>query len=80
MNVAAGIAITWRGSIRPLIRQPRSSLLSILSVGLGVGVFLSITIANRSAVESFHRAFAMVTGRADLEISSSSMPSVAGCR
>ena len=68
MNVAAGIAITWRGSIRPLLRQPRTSLLSILSVGLGVGVFLSITIANRSAVESFHRAFAMVTGRADLEI------------
>ncbi|MCX6959265.1 MAG: hypothetical protein NTW91_03070 [Verrucomicrobia bacterium] len=39
-----------------------------MSIGLGVGVFLSITIANRSAVESFHRAFAMVTGRADLEI------------
>ena len=68
MSASSRLAITWKGAIRPLLRQPRASLLSVLSVGLGVAVFLSITIANRSAVESFHRAFAMVTGKADLEI------------
>ena len=39
-----------------------------MSIALGVAVFLAITIANRGAVESFHRAFAMITGKADLEI------------
>ncbi len=61
-------SLGWRASIRPLLQQPRASLLGILSVALGVSVFLAITIANRSAVESFHQAFSMVTGRADLEI------------
>jgi putative ABC transport system permease protein len=40
----------------------------VFSVALGVMVFLAITIANRGAVGSFHEAFAMVSGRADLEI------------
>lgn len=62
------LRICWRGAIRPMLRQPRAALLGILSIALGVSVFLSITIANRSAVSSFHRAFEMVTGRADLEI------------
>ncbi len=61
-------SIFWRGSIRPLLLQPRAAMLSILSIALGVAVFLAITIANRGAVESFHRAFAMITGKADLEI------------
>ena len=61
-------SIFWRGSIRPLLTHPRAAMLSILSIALGVAVFLAITIANRGAVESFHRAFAMITGHADLEI------------
>lgn len=68
MRIPSIVIVTWRGTIRPLLMQPRTSILSVLSVGLGVAVFLSITIANRGAVESFHRAFEMVTGRADLEI------------
>lgn len=60
--------LCWRGAIRPMLLQPRTALLGILSIALGVSVFLAITIANRSAAGSFHRAFEMVTGRADLEI------------
>jgi len=60
--------LCWRGTIRPLAHHPRPALLGILSIALGVSVFLAITIANRSAVASFHKAFEMVTGRADLEI------------
>ena len=60
--------LCWRGAIRPVLQRPRAALLGILSIALGVAVFLAITIANRSAVGSFHRAFEMVTGRADLEI------------
>jgi len=58
----------WRGAIRPLLLNPRGTMAGILSVALGVAVFLAITIANRSAVGSFHSAFAMVAGHADLEI------------
>lgn len=64
----ATLRICWRAAIRPMLRHPRAAALGILSIALGVSVFLAITIANRSAVGSFHRAFEMVTGRADLEI------------
>lgn len=60
--------IAWRAGLRPLLMHPRSSLLSVLSIALGVAVFLAITIANRGAVESFHNAFEQITGKADLEI------------
>lgn len=77
------IRLGWRSSLRPLLLHPRSALLGILSVALGVAVFLAITIANRGAVDSFHRAFAQVTGRADLEIRGripeALFPQVANC-
>lgn len=60
--------LTWRVGLRPLILNPGRSFLSIASIALGVAVFLSMTIANRSAVESFHKAFEQITGKADLEI------------
>lgn len=62
------IRLCWRGAIRPLLHHPRAALLGVLSIALGVAVFLAITVANRSAAGSFHRAFEMVTGSADLEI------------
>lgn len=60
--------IVWRTTLRPLLRHPRSSLLSVLSIALGVAVFLAVSIANRSAAASFRNAFEQVTGLADLEI------------
>ena len=68
MRFLAHAILGWRGGIRPLFLNPRHALLGIVSVALGVTVFLAITIANRSAVASFHRAFAIITGNADLEI------------
>ena len=83
MKTGSRARFLWRGAIRPLIRNPRPSVLGILSVALGVAVFLSITIANRSAMESFRQAFVLVTGRADLEIRGSipeaAFPSVQRC-
>jgi putative ABC transport system permease protein len=73
----------WRSVLRPLLLRPVRSLSGILSVALGVAVFLSIEIANRSALESFQQAFALVTGRADLEIrgdvAEDLLPLVTGC-
>jgi putative ABC transport system permease protein len=65
----SGLALLcWRTSIRPRLLDPRGLLAGILSIALGVSVFLAVVIANRGATESFRNAFAAVTGRADLEI------------
>lgn len=68
MNRAAACLLCWRGILRPLLKDPASSLPGILGIALGVTVFLSITIANRGASESFRRAFELIAGSADLEI------------
>jgi len=62
------VLLCWRGAVRPRLREPGSSAAGILSIALGVSVFLAVTVANRSAIGSFRNAFGMVTGRADLEI------------
>jgi putative ABC transport system permease protein len=76
--------IAWRAGLRARILQPRTSLLSVISIALGVAVFLSITIANRGAVESFTNAFSQITGKAELEIRGdlpdSILPSVQACK
>jgi putative ABC transport system permease protein len=66
-NTGAGL-LFWRLTLRPLLANPRSSIPTLLGIALGVSVFLSITIANRSASESFRRAFEVIAGRADLEV------------
>ncbi len=42
--------------------------LSILAVGLGVGVVLAIELANRSAIQSFESSLLEIAGRANLSI------------
>ena len=56
--------LVWRA----LAREPGRALLAVLSVALGVSVFLAIRLANRSAVASFE-AFAQGIGTgADLSV------------
>ncbi len=43
-------------------------MLNILSIGLGVAVFLAIQIANRGALASFQNSVSLVAGRAHLEV------------
>jgi putative ABC transport system permease protein len=68
MRIPTLALLCWRGSVRPRLKESRATSAGILSIALGVAVFLAVTIANRSAVGSFRNAFGMVTGRADLEI------------
>ena len=44
------------------------TVLSILAVGLGVGVVLAIQLANRSAIQSFESSLVEIAGRANLSI------------
>lgn len=58
----------WRQSARYAWRHPLLTALNVVSVALGVTVFLAIQIANHGALDSFRSAAKLTTGRADLEI------------
>jgi putative ABC transport system permease protein len=57
-----------RQVLRTAKRHPVLLLLNILSIAMGVAVFLAIQIANRSAAQSFRAGIEMVAGRANLEV------------
>jgi putative ABC transport system permease protein len=61
-------ALFVRQFLRGARRHPVLLALNILSIALGVAVFLAIQIANRSANESFRAGVEMVAGRANLEL------------
>ncbi|MFZ4774658.1 MAG: FtsX-like permease family protein [Terrimicrobiaceae bacterium] len=61
-------ALFFRQVIRPWVRHPFLPGLNILSIALGVAVFLAIQIANRGALSSFQNAVGLVAGRAHLEV------------
>ncbi len=61
-------ALFFRQTLRGARRHPVLLTLNVLSIALGVAVFLAIQIANRSANESFRAGVEMVAGRANLEL------------
>jgi putative ABC transport system permease protein len=54
--------------MRPWVAHPLAPILNILSIAVGVVVFLAIQLANRGALESFQNAVSLVAGKAHLEI------------
>lgn len=58
----------FRQNARALLRHPVLLALNILSIALGVAVFLAIQMANRGASASFRAGIDLVAGRANLEI------------
>ncbi|MFN2508709.1 MAG: ABC transporter permease, partial [Chthoniobacterales bacterium] len=57
-----------RHVLRYLARHPLLALLNILSVALGVGVYLAVQIANHSANRAFAATIDLVAGKAELQI------------
>jgi putative ABC transport system permease protein len=55
--------------VRHLRRHPLLALLNILSVALGVAVYLATQIANHSANRAFAASIDLVAGKAELQIS-----------
>lgn len=53
---------------RHLLREWRRTLLTVAGVALGVGVFVSIRLANHSALASFADTVDAVAGRANLQV------------
>jgi putative ABC transport system permease protein len=54
--------------VRHVRRHPLLALLNILSVGLGIAVYLAIQIANHSANRSFAAGIDLVAGKTHLEV------------
>src|ERR1700742_3398823 len=54
--------------VRYALRHKVLALINILSVALGVSVYLSVQIANRSATASFRAGIDVVAGRANVEV------------
>ena len=59
---------TWH-VLRHLRRHPLLALLNILSVALGVAVYLATQVANHSANRAFAATVDLVAGKAELQIS-----------
>ena len=62
------LTLFWRQVVRQAWRHPLLTGLNILSIALGITVFLAVQIANRGALSSFRSAAELTTGRAELEI------------
>ena len=54
--------------LRPLLRDPFRTTITILGVAVGVAVFLSIRLANQQTMMSFTESVDLVLGRADAVI------------
>ncbi len=62
------LTLFWRQVLRQAWRHPFLTGLNILSIALGITVFLAVQIANRGALASFRSAAELTTGRAELEL------------
>ncbi len=54
--------------VRYALRHKALAVINILSVALGVSVFLAVQIANRSATAAFRAGVDVVAGRSNLEV------------
>jgi len=61
-------SLFFRQVLRPWVRHPLLPGLNVLSIAVGVAVFLAIQVANRGALASFQNAVGIVAGRAELEV------------
>lgn len=67
LNTWAGLKLLWRGiTLRHARRAPKTTLVLVLILALGVGTVLAIRLANRSAVAGFALFTESLTGENDL--------------
>ncbi|MCH8266002.1 MAG: ABC transporter permease [Acidobacteria bacterium] len=71
--MALPLSFFWSFIVRPLWGMGRAgdrlrTALSILAVGLGVGVILAVHLANRSSIGSFETSLTEISGRTNLSI------------
>jgi putative ABC transport system permease protein len=62
------LLLFYRMIVRPLLREPSRTLLTILAIALGVAVVLAIDLAGFAATGSFRSSMETLAGKNDLEI------------
>jgi putative ABC transport system permease protein len=62
------LTLFWHQAVRQAWRHPLLAGLNVLSIALGITVFLAVQIANLGALTSFRSAADLTTGRAQLEV------------
>src|SRR5882724_10593279 len=65
------ILLFYRMMVRPLLREPVRTLLTILAIALGVAVVVAIDLAGGAATGSFRSSLETLAGDNDLEITAS---------
>ena len=83
--MALPVSFFWSFIVRPLWGAGRPgdrlrTTLSILAVGLGVGVILAIQLAHRSSIDSFESSLAEISGRTNNRMEAlATQPDVSTC-
>jgi len=67
--VTAASLLFGRLILRPMVREPIRTALTIFAIALGVGVVIAIDLAGQAAAGSFHSSLETLTGNSDLSIS-----------
>lgn len=62
------LLLFYRLMVRPLLREPARTVLTILAIALGVAVVLGIDLAGDAAAGSFHSSMETLAGDNDLEV------------
>lgn len=62
------LTLLYRLTLRPLRREPVRTLITALSIALGVAVVVAIELAGAASVSSFRTSIETVAGQADFEI------------
>jgi len=65
------LLLFYRLMVRPLLREPVRTSLTILAIALGVAVVLAIDLAGVAATGSFHSSMETLAGDNDLEVRAS---------
>jgi len=56
--------------LRPIVREPLRTLLTLVGIAVGVAAIVSIALANQSALRAFRESVDAVAGRANFQIAS----------
>src|SRR5436305_14082928 len=54
--------------LRPILREPMRTILTILGIAVGVAVVVAIALSNQSALRAFQESADAVAGRANYQI------------
>ncbi|QSR84957.1 FtsX-like permease family protein [Methylacidimicrobium sp. B4] len=68
------LALFLRHCGRQILRHPAMSAVTVLSVALGVALFVGVLVLNRSALAAFRASVDATAGKANLEVSGDGVP------